>query len=479
MSDPAPALAPWTRWRGTVRIVGLFALAYALAFVAARANVYAQSWIWDEYHGQRWMLRSMETLYRAVTGPLRASYAVTLTLASVLAPIGALVRLLARGRARAGLADPLEHLRALLAGRPRAARVLSAVPAAAWTALLTLWFAGSFFREASLSGTVWLAIVGFVLPTALAFFAQVALVRRGLRALAAPTAGTNDLTTVEANADGFTFQAVAVTTETRAAVAGMALLPLAFFGLLSSTSHHGFSTAPVRELLMVTAYVAATAALTVLFCRASRIAVGVDGVRVQGTSRLRFFPYREVDGARVHGSNLELYRGTRTVLRLQLHGDDAPRREALLARLEGAIARAHADRGDPVAGFLSSASRAELARAAGGASDYRSAAVSRDQLWALLEGPAIDAASRRAAAEALGGSRDRAERERLRVIGEQCAEPAMRVRIAELLAEGPTAHDDAREAPRVREARRAPDDLHEEPRDDELPVVPRRARALP
>jgi hypothetical protein len=55
----------------------------------------------------------------------------------------------------------------------------------------------------------------------------------------------------------------------------------------------------------------------------------------------------------------------------------------------------------------------------------------------VLEGPAIDTASRRAAAEALSRSRDPKERARLRIAAEQCAEPSVRIRMNELLADDP------------------------------------------
>ena len=82
---------------------------------------------------------------------------------------------------------------------------------------------------------------------------------------------------------------------------------------------------------------------------------------------------------------------------------------------------------------MSGASRADMTRAAEGGGDYRQPAVSREQLWSVLEGPAIDSAARNAAAEALAGSRDPAERARLRIAADRCAEPAVRTRMQELL----------------------------------------------
>jgi hypothetical protein len=63
------------------------------------------------------------------------------------------------------------------------------------------------------------------------------------------------------------------------------------------------------------------------------------------------------------------------------------------------------------------------------------AALTRDQLWALVEGPEVEASARRAAAEALvssAASGDGRERARLRVAADHCAEPNVRVALAEL-----------------------------------------------
>ena len=271
---------------------------------------------------------------------------------------------------------------------------------------------------------------GFVLPAAVALIVHVILARRGLRALLVPT-----LDEAEANeeqrAGGFTFDAVAVTRETRAAVVGLAALSAAV-----TTVAFVMPISRMRDPFVIgalVAYLAMMAGAAVLFRRASRVSIGLDGILVKGSSPTAFYGFRDVNRARANGSDLELLQGNRVVLRLQLHGKDASRREALLARLEAAIARAAAERHEPAVSFVSGASSADIDRAAGGGGTYRQAAVSREQLWTVLEGPAIDPASRRAAAEALASGRDAEERARLRVVAEQCAEPSVRIRLHELL----------------------------------------------
>jgi hypothetical protein len=59
---------------------------------------------------------------------------------------------------------------------------------------------------------------------------------------------------------------------------------------------------------------------------------------------------------------------------------------------------------------------------------YREPAVSREQLWELVEGPTTDAATRTAAAQALANGLDVADRARLRVAASQCTD--LRVRVA-------------------------------------------------
>ena len=189
-----------------------------------------------------------------------------------------------------------------------------------------------------------------------------------------------------------------------------------------------------------------------LFRRASRVAVGVDGVLVKGTSRTRFFAYRELDGARVSGGDIELVCGERVVLRLQLHGEDAARRSEVLAGIREAIDRVKEGRGAVAALSAQAASVAALTRAAGGG-DYRAPAVSRETLWQLVEGPATDATTRAAAAEALAGTIHASERPRLRVAAAHCAEPRARIALERLAGAGGNGRGDAYANVRGRGAR--------------------------
>jgi hypothetical protein len=62
-------------------------------------------------------------------------------------------------------------------------------------------------------------------------------------------------------------------------------------------------------------------------------------------------------------------------------------------------------------------------------------AVTREQLWAIVEGPEHDARTRVGAAGALATTGDVAERARLRISAAHCAEPQVRVALQELAEE--------------------------------------------
>ncbi len=241
-------------------------------------------------------------------------------------------------------------------------------------------------------------VASFGIVGVFATIALTALVRGGLRAFVAPVIEDAEPQRAEDATNEIAIHAVADTTETRAAIgAKMALNAGAFANALSS-QRACHDPMVVAGLL---AYAAVALGGAALFRHASKVAVGVDGVLVKGTSRTRFFPYRDLDAARVDGGDLELVRRDRVVLRLQLHGEDAVKRGAVLARVRDAIDCVKEGRGAVSAQLVSSATPQELARAAGGGADYRGAALTRDQLWALVEGPEVDERARRAAAEAL------------------------------------------------------------------------------
>lgn len=385
------------------------AIKWLYAWLAAKA--------YGDYTPQHLEEAGTYNLLREIVGVFQDSFSAALVLATVAAPLALLARILARGRVREGKRDPLDRPRAWLAQHPWVTRALVALPGVA----MALRFAAHALDWSSLSSLPY-ALIPLVGLTWIA--------SRGLRAFIAPTMDEDATRAAEHVADDeIVFSAVAVTRETIATVGLFVLMPFIAVGSMVLLFPRGGDGAFVSVMM---AYIAVAAGGTALFQRASRIAVGLDGVLVHGTSRTRFFAYRDLDSARLRGPNLELCKGTRVVLRLQLHGEDAARRDAILARITDKIAHAAARRGGAAEGFVGAASAEQITRAVAGAVDFRQPMLSRDALWAIVEGPTVDVEGRSAAATALVKTIDAGERARLRVAASLCAEPRMRIALEKL-----------------------------------------------
>ena len=278
----------------------------------------------------------------------------------------------------------------------------------------------------------WHAPIFLLLPIAgLLWHVQFRILRAGVRSLLAPTLSTESASPEGIDPAEIRFDAVAVTRETQAAVTAVAALTVITVGWLVSLPVQRLFT-DAHVFWAIGAYVAVTAGSAVAFQRASKIAVGVDGIYVGGTSRARFFAYRDLDEVVERGGDLELRRGGSLVLRLQLHGQDASRRAAIAERIGDSIARVAAVARAGAAHFVTSTSSGAVARSARGGTDYRTAAVSRDALWSLVEGAGVDDQARTAAARALAETGVGDERGRLRVAAARCADPKVRVVLEEL-----------------------------------------------
>jgi hypothetical protein len=344
--------------------------------------------------------------------------------AMFLVPLGFVARMVARARLRSGARDPIDRLRAWVVAHPRSwAAIVGVLPA--------IWGIKAFdvlitdHRGFGLTPAQVLPVV-----TLSALFEYVAA-RGTFRAFLQPTVDPEEELRIEIGPDEIKFDAVAVTRETRAAVGALAGLSVAMTAWIAVLPI-GTLYRDRRLFAAMVAYMVVVVVSATLFRLASRVAVGIDGVLVKGTSKTRFFAYRDVDAVRVVRGDIELVRRDRTVLRLQLHGADAVRRDAVAARIRENIERVQRGEHAVAAQLVSSASKGELARVASGGADYRAASLSREALWKLIEGPTVDAESRRAAAEALAKTSDDSERARLRVAAEHCADPRVRVALAEL-----------------------------------------------
>jgi hypothetical protein len=385
-------------------------------------------------HGASWLTSFVARALVELMEQTGSSFPRALLAGTLLVGGGLLARALAQSRVRDGRADPIEPLRRLIARRPAFAHAIAWTPGVAW-ALFVASTHGHWLRNSEwLWGgeishpTAWVAaaVVGTVgIATGMR-----AAARGGLRALAAPIVTDVDAPASPKLAGDITFSAVAVTPRTRGAVAAMAVTSLAMVAWVTSASTPMLVRDP-RYLAVIAAYVAAASAVAFVFRRAARITVGIDGILV-GDS---FYAYRDVDEARASGADLDVVRGGRVVLRLQMHGEDAGRRDEVLARVTRAIALGK-ERGTRGAeAVVQSMPSRRVAAASAGAESYRYPAPSREQLWELIEGPTTDVATRRAAAEALAVQLDSSERARLRVAAEHCAEPRARVALEALADE--------------------------------------------
>ncbi len=366
-----------------------------------------------------------------------------LVVMTALAVLTGVERLVARARLRAEGKDPRARLRGWIAAHPWAA--------AAWIT------APIFLAAEALLGSTWgwgwgspLAIalragLGALLPAV----GGAALAREVGRTASAPLLDAADAP--PADADGLLFSAVAVTPEARAGVAALAVATLVAVAALLSVKNDVLEAYGMPALA---AYLALAAGGAAIYRRASRIAVGLDGIHIRGTSRARLFAYRDLDKVDVTPrGEIVLSRGGRAALRLQLHGPDASRRDLIVARLRDAVERAHAPGSGAAARLSDAASSALVAQAARGDGDYRAPGVTRDELWEVVEAPATAPAARARAAGALAEGSTREERARLRIAAEHCADPDARATLMRFA--GPEAEAE-REALAEREAAAQP-----------------------
>jgi len=399
--------------------------------------------LWDTPH--RWLGElGWRTLYNVVKS-LSDILDVTLVLTCLATIAGVIARSVAAARLRAGRPDPLDKLR----DRPRLVRALTWI-APAFFALGFGLEAIAFFRAIhSENGFAWwlnewvaTLLTGGTLST-LAYVAS----RAGMRGLLAPveTASEN----APRDPGDIVFSAVAVTARTRGAVAALGAASVAMVAwTLVAPSNAAFPYA-------LAAYIAAAMSTPFLLRRVSRIAVGLDGVWVRDASHAHFFAYRDLEGARARGADLELVgKDGRAALRLQMHGDDAGRRDEVLARLQDAITRSRASDTRGAEMLVQAMPAREIVASAGGDARYRLPSISRQQLWDLVESAATDGATRTAAAEALAIQIDDADRARLRVAAQQCAEPRVRIALAALASEEAEAEAAAAEGARGAAAQR-------------------------
>src|ERR1700761_7548456 len=189
-----------------LKTLAWFAAAYALAIVG---DVFHFGELFDRafvaLRGDNAMETtiSLQSLGYFISRQIAGSYFGALFVASIAVPLGALVRMVARARVRAGFRDPLDKMRQFTS-RSGARWALAATPALWWLAVSVRMLTHSFVRFEMLAPVM-------ALPIFASFASHLFLSSHGLRALLAPT---TDGEAQEATADGCSFDAVAVTKET-------------------------------------------------------------------------------------------------------------------------------------------------------------------------------------------------------------------------------------------------------------------------
>ncbi len=373
---------------------------------------------------------------------LQGLYPLLLAVACLAGIGGVLARSLAWARVREGRPDPLERLRA----RRGLRRGLALAPAALVLLAGVTGFAIDLRWLLQLpSGSEWDFALRDLLATPLWSAALAALLtwptRAAIDALLAPVALDSE---ARPRDDGdIVFSAIAVTPRAQAAVAALA------FATVATVAFGVTAGGDPRFPWVLAAYVAAAIASPLALRRAARIAVGIDGVWVRDTSHARFLPYRELREARARGADLELVGAgagahDAAVLRLQMHGADAARRDEVVARVHEGIARARRQQTAAAESLVQALPGRRVAATVSPLGvDYRSPSLGREQLWELVEGAKTDGPTRTAAAAALAAALDDADRARLRVAAAHCAEPRVRVAL-DALADDREAPSDAR-----------------------------------
>ncbi len=170
-----------------------------------------------------------------------------------------------------------------------------------------------------------------------------------------------------------------------------------------------------------------------------KIAIGDDGILLRWAGRRRFVPFALLRDARATalGVGLELDDEREIEIRLTHRADaEAARRTAILERIEEGLEHHRALEPAEDEALLTRGER-ELDTwmhemsilGSADAYGYRTIAIPRERLWAVLENPGADPSARQGAALALRARLDDDERERLVAIGQKTASPGLRVSI--------------------------------------------------
>ncbi len=185
-----------------------------------------------------------------------------------------------------------------------------------------------------------------------------------------------------------------------------------------------------------------------------RVAIGEDGILLRWAGQRRFVPFGLLREARATplGVVLTLEDERNLEIRVTHRADaEAARRGAMLAKIEQGLAEHRALAPAEDEALLTRGEREldawieEMDRlGTGEAHGYRTLAMPRERLWAVLENPCAEPSARQGAALALRARLDEDERERITAIGQKSASPRLRLALDAVV--------NANEEPRLRVA---------------------------
>jgi hypothetical protein len=177
-----------------------------------------------------------------------------------------------------------------------------------------------------------------------------------------------------------------------------------------------------------------------------KIAIGEDGILLRWAGRRRFVSFSHLRAARPTALGVELDLEDEGDLEIRLtHRENGacPLRATMLDRIDAALANHRAfGAGDDEMLLMRGDRDIEVwihdmrVLGSAGAHGYRSLAVPRERLWAILENAAADPSARQGAALALRSHLDDDDRERLLAVAQKTASPGLHLAI-EAVAHAP------------------------------------------
>jgi hypothetical protein len=189
---------------------------------------------------------------------------------------------------------------------------------------------------------------------------------------------------------------------------------------LSALAHH----LSYESLVFIAVTLAAVPnVLLAALRRASRIDVGLEGVRVRHPFGSQLLDYRDLHDVKQDGALVSISRRGAAPIMLSFHGKDEAHGPIVCDRIDRAVRASNAVSAEA----MRSAELAQEARTADAhAPEYRASTIPAEQLWSLVEGPGVTTRARVAAAEVLASQPGSRDAQRLQSAMDQCLDEQSR-----------------------------------------------------